>query len=284
MITITGAGGQLGRLVAGALAERLPAEQVTLGTRDPDKIADLGARGFRTARADFDDRASLDAAFAGADALLLISADAQNDVRIRQHRAAVDAAKKAGVGRVVYTSFTNASAKSRFPFAQIHADTEAYLKASGLRYTILRNNLYAENLDNALARAKQSGALALPGASGRVAYIARADIAAAAAGALVQEGHAGRTYELTGPEALDLPMVATALSGALGKPVQAVDADPQDFGKRLASSGLPPFVVEAVVGLYAAVAAGEYAAVSPDAGRLAGRPLESITSYVNRTA
>ncbi|MDJ1158475.1 SDR family oxidoreductase [Chelatococcus sp. SYSU_G07232] len=282
MIVITGAGGQLGRLVAEALAERVPPAAATLATRDPAKIADLAARGFRTVRADFDDPASLDAAFAGARTVLVLSGDAPKDVRIRQHRAAIDAAKKAGVGRIAYTSFTNATPASLFPFAWIHADTEAYLKASGVPYTILRDNQYAENLTNALARARDSGVLALPGAAGKVAYITRADIAAAIAGALTGSGHENRTYELTGSEALDLDEIAEVLARKRGMAVKAVDAGPQEFGRILASAGLPPFLVEALIGLYAAVAAGEYAAISQDAERLAGRPIEPVSAYVAR--
>lgn len=284
MIVMTGAGGKLGRLVAEALAERGATAKSLLTSRNPEKLADLAARGFRTARADFDEPASLEAAFAGAEAVLLISADAPNVLRIAQHRAAVDAAKRAGAKRLVYTSFVNASETSRFPFAWIHADTEAYIKASGLAYSILRNNQYAENLEGALAAARESGVLALPAAGGKVAYITRRDLAAATAAVLTQEGHAGRSYTLTGPEAVDLAAVAAALSEALGRPVTAAEVTLEAFGERLASLGLPPFLVEALQGLYAAVAAGEYAAVSEEAAALAGRPIESVLSYVRRSA
>jgi NAD(P)H dehydrogenase (quinone) len=281
MIVITGAAGRLGRLITAELAKRVPPANIRLATRDPAKLA---GQESAVVRGDFDDGASLEAAFAGARTALLISGDAPNEVRIRQHRAAIDAAKRAGVGRVVYTSFTNASAESRFPFALIHADTEAYLKGSGLAWTILRNCQYAENLGNAIAQAKATGTLGLPGATGKVAYISRADIAAATAAALAGDGHAGRTYELTGPEALDLAGIAGVLAETLPRPVQAVDADPAGYGKILASVGLPPFLVEALLGLYAAAAAGEYATVSPDAARLAGRPIEPVSAVVRRLA
>jgi len=225
----------------------------------------------------------LDAAFAGAKTVLIVSGDAPNDVRIRQHRAAIDAAKKAGIGRIVYTSFTNPTAQSLFPFAWIHADTESYLKASGVPFTILRDNQYAENLTNAIGAAK-SGTLALPGARGKVAYIARADVAAAIAGALTQDGHAGKTYELSGPEALDAFDIAAIVSSTLGKPVQAVDADPAEFAQVFAAHGLPPFVIDALLGLYAAAAAGECAVVSTDAATLAGRPIEPVSAFIRRVA
>lgn len=284
MIVVTGANGKLGRLVAAEIKIKVKPSDVTLGSRDPQKLADLAAQGFKTVRADFDDPASLATAFAGAKTVLIISGDAPVDMRIRQHRAAIDAAKKANVGRVVYTSFTNPSEKSLFPFGAIHGDTEAYLKASGVPYTILRNNQYAENLTNGLARAQQTGVLAQPGATGKVAYITRADVAAAIAGALTQDGHAGKIYEITGPEAADLFQIAAALSQGLGKPVQAVDAYPKEFEKVFAAMGLPPFLIEALLGIFAAAAAGEMAIVSQDAAILAGRPIEKITDYVRRTA
>ena len=280
MIVTTGASGQLGRLVAHALADRVSPATVTLGARDPGKLADLAAKGFKTAAVDFDKPASLAATFSGADAVLIISGDAPNDVRIRQHRAAIDAAKSAGVGRVVYTSFTNATPASLFPFAAIHADSETYLKASGIPYTILRNNQYAENLT--LAAAKESGEFALPGIGGKVAYITRADLAAATAAVLTQPGHDGKVYELTGAEALDLVEVADLLTKVSSTPIRAREIPLSDYGSALAGRGLPPFVVEALVGLRQAVAAGEYAAVTDDAHRLAGRPLETVRTFLAR--
>ena len=284
MLVITGANGKLGRLIAEETAKRVPVSTVTLATRDPAKIADLGARGFKTARADFDDAASLTAAFKGAKAVVIISGDTPNDVRIRQHRAAVDAAKAVGVGRIVYTSFVSPGEKSLFPFSAIHSDTEAYIKASGVPFTILRDNQYAENLTNVVAGAKQSGTLAQPGARGKVAYITRADTAAAIAGALTQDGHAGKIYDLTGPEALDAFEIAAVLGQSLGKAVTAVDADPADFAKVFAAHGLPPFLIEALLGLYAAAGAGECANVSGDAAKLAGRPIEPVSAFVRRIA
>jgi NAD(P)H dehydrogenase (quinone) len=280
MIVVTGASGQLGRAIALALAERVSPGSVRLATRDPGKIADLAAKGFKTAEADFDRPETLERAFAGADTVLIISGDAPNDVRIRQHRRAIDAAKAAGVGRVVYTSFINISSESLFPFAAIHADSEAYLKASGLPFTILRNGQYAENIN--LSSAKASGKLASPGLRGKVAYITRADIAAATAAVLSGESHAGKTYELTGPEALDLTQVAEVLGGAWGKPVEAVEIGAEDFSGVLASYGLPPFLAKAVTGVHLATGAGEYAVVSDDAAKLARRPIEPVSAWLKR--
>jgi len=224
--------------------------------------------------------ASLRAAFAGAEQVLLISGVTANEQRIREHRAAIDAAKAERVRRVVYTSFTNPTPKSLFPFAAIHGDTEAYLKASGLAYTILRNNQYAANLDGSLTQSKANDLLASPAADAKVAYVTHADAAAAAVGALLGEGHEGKTYEITGPEALTLHEIAAALSAARGKPVNVVKSALADLRAYFQSVHLPPFLVEALVGSSAAAAAGEYQKVSGDAAMLAGRPTQSIRDYV----
>lgn len=278
MIVVTGASGRLGRLVAHALAEHVSPSEVRLGTRYPGKIADLSAQGFTTAAFDFDDPASMQSTFAGAEVALIIS----GDVWIRPDRPAIDAARASGVARLAYTSFTNPTPDSLFPFAAMYAGTEACLKSSGLPYTILRNNQYAGNIDGALAAAKATGTLALPGPEGKVAFITHADVAAAAAGALTGNGHAGKIYEVTGPEALNLFDIAEILSKAWGRTIKAGDMELAEYGRVLAAHGVPPGAAEADVRLREAVAAGEYAAVSNDAERLAGRPIEPMSSYVAR--
>ncbi len=280
MIVMTGASGQLGRAIAAALAERISPDRVRLAARDPGKIADLATKGFKTTEADFDKPETLAKAFAGAETLLIISGDAPNEIRIRQHRAAIDAAKTAGVGRIVYTSVINASPESYFPFSAIHADSEAYIKASGLPYTILRNNMYAENINLTAARA--TGKLAMPNIDGKIAHITRPDLAAATAAVLTTDGHAGKTYDLTGPEALSTVEIADALSKRWDTPVEAVETSGEAYVGTLTSFGLPPFVVEALLGLRAAAGAGEYATVSDDAARLAGRPIEPVSAWLMR--
>ena len=130
MIAITGASGKLGRCVAQALGSMVSPAQVTLGTRNPTGIQDLAAQGFRTAVADFDSPSTLRAAFAGAEVVFIICGDAPNETRMTQHRNAIDAARNAGVRRVVYTSFVNPNASSRFPFALVHEDSEATICGS----------------------------------------------------------------------------------------------------------------------------------------------------------
>jgi NAD(P)H dehydrogenase (quinone) len=282
MILVTGAGGQLGRLVAQELAGRTDPAKVVLGTRDPAKIADLAAKGFRTAAVDFDKPATLSSAFSGVDTLLIISADGPNGPRLEQHKRAIDAAKAAGVGRIAYTSVINPTHESLFDFAASHGDTEAYIRASGVSFTFLRNNLYVENIAGAIEHAKATGVLSLPGVNGRGASLTRADVAAAVAGALVGAGHANKAYEITGPEALSLSDLAPILSKAWGKPVTAQEMPEAAFTGMLQSFSLPPFLVEALVGIRKAMAHGEYEAVSQDAAKLAGRRIESFGAWAAR--
>lgn len=280
MLAITGAGGKLGGTVAAELLRRTSAETVRLGTRSPTKLARFEAAGARVLRADFDDPASLAELFEGCSVALVISGDAPNGPRVRQHAAAFEAAKSAGVERIVYASFTNATPESRFLVAPSHVDSERMLQGLGPAFTILRNNLYAENIMIETARA--TGELAQPGSDGRAAYITYADVARATAGALLGTGHANRTYEITGPEALDQFEIARHLGTAWGRPIRVRDLAQGAYADGLRQRGLPPFVVELLVSLHAAIGAGEYAEVRPDAAMLAGTPIEPASAFLLR--
>jgi NAD(P)H dehydrogenase (quinone) len=280
MYFVSGASGQLGQLIGQELANFAKPNEVTLGSRQPEKLK----TGFATAKFDFDDAAGMAKALKGHDNLLLISGSGPTDERTTQHLAAINAAKAAGVKRIVYTSFTNPLAKSKFSFSKSHEQTEAAIKASGLAYTFLRNNLYAENIAGAVDYARQSGTLALPGANGKVAFITRADLAKAAAKALTENAKDNKTYELTGPKAYDLHDVARVLSAKWNKPVTAGELPQEAFAGMLAGMGLPPFLVEALQGLRAGVGDGEYVAVSNDFEKLTGKKPESYEDYLQRAA
>lgn len=284
MYFVTGASGRLGQLVAGEVAKRGEAGQTTLGSRDRAKLAGFAGQGFKTATFDFDNPQSMRDALKGHRRLVLISGDTAVDERIRQHKAAIDAAKAAGIETILYTSFTNASAKSLFTFAKIHAETEAYIKASGLDYAVLRDNQYAENLENAIAHAKDTGTLGIHGSKGKVAYISRPDIAFAAATALLAKPAANAIYELTGPQAYDAADIARILARKWNKDVKAAELPREVFVSILQSAKLPDFLVEAIASLGDAAAAGEMAAVSSDFKKITSRDPESLESFLNRTA
>jgi NAD(P)H dehydrogenase (quinone) len=211
-LAITGASGQLGKLVAERVLAQCAPSDVILATRSPHALADFAARGADVRHADFDEPRSLRDAFAGAERLLLISAtDLQR--RVSQHRAAIAAAAAAGVRRVIYTSGSKPEPPNPAAVAPSHYATEQALAASGLEWTVLRNSLYADyQLPEAL-RAIETGVLAHNRGAGRVAYVAREDCASAAASVLLQDGHDGAVYDITGAESFD----AGALAGLYGE-------------------------------------------------------------------
>lgn len=282
MIVVTAASGNLGRAVAHALQAQVKPSEVRLAARTTSKLDDLKAAGFDVVQADYDDQASLARAFAGADAALIISSAGPNEVRAAHHKAAIDAAKAAGVRLIVYTSAINPVSQSKFEWAGAHETTEAYLKASGLSYVILRDGSYASNIDGYLAQALGAGVLALPGVSTKVAYITHADVAAAAVAALTGKAKPNSVYELTGPAGVDGFELATFLSEQSGKPVKAVDMSLGDLSAFLGSMGLPPFVVSGVTSFFAAAAAGEYATPTSDFAALTGRPPQSMRDYIKK--
>lgn len=284
MIVVTAASGNLGRAVANALKSFVKPQDIRLAARTTAKLDDLHAEGFEIVAADYEDHAGLARAFAGADAALIISSAGPNEVRAAHHKAAIDAAKAANVRLVVYTSAVNPVSTSKFDWAGAHEVTEAYLKASGIPYVILRDNSYAANIDGFLAKATETGTLALPGAATKVAYVTHQDVAVAAAAALTGRAKINATYELTGPEGIDAFGLAQALSTQTGKPINAVDMSLDQLAAFFRSLGLPPFVVDGVTSFFAAAAAGEYAQASGDVETLTGRPAQSMRDYVKKFA
>lgn len=280
MLAITAANGKLGQAVIAELQKIVAPANVRLTARSTEKLGDLNSLGFEVARADYDDPASMEKAFSGIETLLLISGAGPNEVRIANHRAAIDAAKKAGVKRVVYISFTNPVPGSKFIWAAPYVDAEAYLKASGLIYIILRDNQYALNLDSLLAQAKESGVFAIPGATGKVAYITHQDVASAIVAVLTGKGQDNTIYELTGPEAFNADDIAKVLSAELGKRISVIDATLDSFKEFFRSIGMPEFVVEGLSSIYVASGAGEYSEVSNDVNLLTGKPATSLRDYI----
>lgn len=240
MIVVTGASGQLGRLVIEALLKKLPAGEIVAAVRNPEKVADLAARGVQVRQADYDQPASLLAAFKGADKLLLISAS-EVGRRVPQHRAVIDAAKAAGVGLLAYTSILHADT-SPLPLAAEHKETESLIRASGLPAVILRNGWYTENYTAGIPAALQYGVVLGSAKQGRIASAARADFAEAAAAVLTQENQAGRIYELASDESYTLAELAAEIARQSGKAVAYQDLPESEFKAALLGAGLPDFL------------------------------------------
>ncbi len=282
MIIVTGATGQLGRAIVEKLVERVPASQVGASVRDPAKASALAALGVRVRRGDFDDPASLAHAFEGATQVLIVSsnASAYGGDPLAQHRAAIEAARAAGAGRVVYTSHMAASSASLFPPMLDHAATEEMLRESGLAWTALRNGFYASGGMMFMGDALKTGALEVP-ADGKVSWTTHADLAEAAAIILVDEGrYEGPTPPLTASQALDLADLAAIASGLQAQPVHRQILPDEEFRAKMAARGLPGHVVDIMLGFYLASRQGEFAAVDPTLGRLLSRDPISMQDVI----
>ncbi|WP_428309099.1 SDR family oxidoreductase [Hydrocarboniphaga sp.] len=244
MIVVTGANGQLGRLVIQGLLQKLPAASIVAAVRSPDKAQDLAALGVQLRQADYTRPATLDAAFQGASKLLLISSSEVGQ-RVPQHRAVIDAAVRAKVGLLAYTSVLHANS-SPLGLAAEHLETEAMLQASGLPYVLLRNGWYTENYLAGLAPAIEHGALIGSAGGGRISSAARADYAAAAVAVLTStQNLAGRIYELAGDSAYSLSDLAAEIARQSGKAVAYRNLSEADYKAALIGVGLP----EPVAGL-----------------------------------
>jgi NAD(P)H dehydrogenase (quinone) len=274
-IVITGASGQLGRSTAELLLDRVPASEVILTTRRPEALSDLAERGARVRPADFDQPETLAEAFAGGEKLLLISTDAVGH-RVPQHRAAIEAAREAGVRHVAYTSYLNPVAENPAVITPDHRKTEQALRESGLAWTALRNNFYAEYQVPAGAQAIATGRLVHNNGDGRIAYVSREDCAAAAAAVLTSEGHEDIAYDITGPEPLDQNDVATLLSEVFGKPVEAAAIDDEAFIQGLTASGMPEPAAREFASYGRAIREGYLSEASGVVENLTGRPPRSL--------
>lgn len=278
MIAITAASGQLGRLVIAELLKTLPAQQIVAAVRSPEKLADLAAQGVQVRRADYTDPASLEAAFAGVSKLLLISSSEIGQRRV-QHANAIEAAKKAGVGLVAYTSILRADT-SPLDLAQEHLATEKLLAASGLPHVLLRNCWYTENYLQGVPTALQHGVVLGAAGEGRIAFAARADYAAAAAAVLLGDGHAGKVYELAGDEAYTLGEYAAELSRQSGKTVVYKNLGQDEYRETLKSFGLPEGFAALLAQSDASAAQGGLFDDGHQLSRLIGRPTTSLSSLL----
>jgi uncharacterized protein YbjT (DUF2867 family) len=219
------------------------------------------------------------AALAGVRTLFMVSG-AETPDRVDQHRTFIDAAADAAVHQVVYVSFFGAAADATFTLARDHWATEEHLRASGLRHTVLRDNLYADFLPLMVG---DDGVLRGPAADGRVAAVALDDIADVAATVLrAPEEHVGRAYELTGPRALTLHEVAAILSEATGRAVAYHPETVAEAYASRASYGAPDWQVDAWVSTYTAIANGELERVTADVERVAGHPPTSLADLLAR--
>ncbi|MCU1441895.1 MAG: family oxidoreductase [Cryobacterium sp.] len=270
-VVVTGATGHLGRLIVESLLARgvEPASIVAAGRRI-EQLDDLAERGIRTARIDYLDAASLEAAFEGADTLMLVSGSEVGN-RVAQHTSVIEAARTAGISRIVYTSAPHADATPLL-LAPEHKATEELIRASGLTYTFLRNGWYTENYLVAVEQARATGELVASVGDGLVASASRIDFADAAAAVLATSGHESAVYELTGDVAWDHSELAAAIGAVIGADVTLRNVTPDEHVAILTAAGLPEGTAQFVAGLDGNIRAGLLSHTPGDLSRLIGRP------------
>jgi uncharacterized protein YbjT (DUF2867 family) len=270
---VTGATGALGGDIASALAAAGASQRLVV--RDPSRAPSLP--GTEVAVASYDDPDALAAAFAGIPTLFMVSA-AENENRVAQHYRCVDAAAAAGVERIVYTSFFKAGPQAVFTLGRDHWATEERIRASGMTWTFLRDNFYADFLPLTV---DEGGVIRGPAGAGRVSAVVRRDVAAVATRVLLEAGqHDRASYDLTGPEALSMQEVAERLTAALGRSITYHDETIEEAYASRAKYEAPGWLVDAWVSTYTSIASGEVADVSRDVERITGRPATSLAELL----
>jgi NAD(P)H dehydrogenase (quinone) len=258
------------------------AGKIMAGTRKPEKLADLAARGVTVRHADFDDPKGLEAALAGVDRVLIISTDAidRPGRRLAQHKAAVAAAVSAGVKHAVYTSMPNPES-SPVVFAPDHLGTEQALKASGMSWTILRDCWYTDYLIPTLAPAVASGQLIAATGQGGAPYVTREDCAQDAAAALASSDTSNRTFNITGPDLLTYTELAKLASELTGRPVTFVPVEPAERVTQLIAVGTPEFIAKLLVSSQIAIAQGKMGTPTNAVKELTGREPMSVREFLS---
>jgi NAD(P)H dehydrogenase (quinone) len=270
MIVVTGANGQLGRLVISRLLSLVGAASVIAAVRDPAKAADLAALGIQVRRADYADPASLDSAFAGATKLLLISSSEVGQ-RVAQHRNVVEAAQRAQVDLLAYTSILHADT-STLALADEHRATEALIRESGLPFVLLRNGWYTENYSGGIPSILAQGCMVGCAADGRISSASRQDYAEAAAAVLTQPVQAGAVHELAGDDAFTLTEFASELSHRVSRDLRYVDLPEAGYRDALIQAGLPAGLAGMLANSEAGAASGGLFDDQRQLSRLIGRP------------
>ncbi|MFC4126114.1 SDR family oxidoreductase [Nocardia rhizosphaerae] len=268
-VAVTGASGQLGRLVVEALLTA--GERPVAIVRDPAKVADLADRGAVVRQASYDDPAALDAALTGVERLLLVSGN-EFGSRVAQHTNVVRAAERAGVDLLAYTSIP-AATRNPMILAREHRGTEEVLATAAVPTVLLRNSWYWENYAAGAAHAARTGVLAGASGAGRVSGAPRADYAAAAAAVLTTDGHAGRTYELGGDDALTGAEIAAVIAEVAGRPVRYENLAETDYAAVLGEAGLPESVAAALADADTGIGAGLLEIRTGELAALIGRPV-----------
>jgi NAD(P)H dehydrogenase (quinone) len=289
-LIISGASGNYGRLAVAGLLERVPAQDLILMSRRPAKLAEYAARGADVRYGDFDDPASLAATFKGGGKLLMISTGRVGK-RLPQHRNAIEAAVKAGVGHIVYTSFVNAGGANPALVAKEHGATEDMLRESGAAWTAMRDSQYSEAMVEVAAPISiQSGHWYASAREGKIGFVTRRDCAACAVAVLTTPGHENKVYNITGPELLTFRQVAALAAEMSGHPVEYTVVDDEGMYRMFDALGVPreavddqvvngvPWSSNDMVSFERAIREGFLDLLSGDVEKLIGRKPQSLRS------
>ncbi|MDP3608230.1 MAG: SDR family oxidoreductase [Methylophilus sp.] len=278
MIVITGATGQLGRLVIASLLEKIPAENIVAAVRNVEKAKDIAALGVQVRHADYNLPESWDNALQGASKVLLISSS-EIGQRTQQHRTVIEAAKRADVNLLAYTSVLHADT-SQLGLAEEHRETEAAIQASGLPYVLLRNGWYTENYALGIPTALSLGAVYGCAGDGRISSAARADYAEAAASVLLSDDHAGKVYELAGDTSYTLSEFAEEISRQSDKAIHYVNLPESEYKKALLGAGLPEPIAELLANSDTGASKGALHDDGKQLSGLIGRPTTTLAMSV----
>lgn len=279
MITVTGATGALNGATVDNLLVQTPAEDVTVVVRDPARAQRFAERGVTVRRGDYADPASLPGAFDRADQLLLVSSNDPGADTVGLHRAAVDAAVAAQVGRILYTSHQGAAADSPFVPGRVHAATESLLAESGRPWTSLRNGFYLHSLDWLLGPWRDTGVVSVP-AEGPVSWTAREDAAQAAAVVLASNGAHEGPVTLTAAAAPTFADIAELAGELAGRPIELQVIDPQEWVAAQVTAGQQEYMARFLLGMYEAAQAGFFAGTDPLLTSLLGREPRSVRDHL----
>jgi NAD(P)H dehydrogenase (quinone) len=278
-LLLTGAAGHLGRLTLDALlaGDKVTASDIIAVTRDPSGLADYAAKGVDVRAGDFNAPETLTTAFAGADRVAIISVDFGD--RLNRQKAAVAAAKAAGASRLLYTSLPRIDGVP-VTFGADHFETEDAIVATGIPYTFLRNNWYAENVFLSIPNAIRSGQWFTSAGAGKATYAPRADMAAALAAAMLEDAPGNRVYTLTGTRTYSAEEVAALANKVLGTKIALVNLTDEQLTGGMKQAGLPDFLIPILVSMDTNIRNGGLDIVTNDIERLTGTAPQSLEDFL----
>lgn len=283
-INIMAATGQLGqRVVQSIIKDQSSADNITASVRSPEKALEMEQQGVNVSYADYDDIQSMENAFRGSEVLVLIPSPDPVESRIIQHFNALEAAKKAGVRRIVFASFSCAIPESRFLFAPFLLYAESKLRLSGMDWTILRNYMYMDSILNSIPEFTETGKVSYPVRSGRIAYICRDDLARATATVALNSGHSGKIYQLSGSRALSAAEMAGVVSRVLDKSIEAEVISEQKYEESRRKLKIPEPFIRLLISSFQAIDNKEFETVTGDVESITGKPPESLEEYLKRS-